>query len=277
MSFFLPYQPKFKVFLQHCADITERWYYGDMQTFEVDAGNVLFREGDEGTFACIIRRGRVQILKSTQQGEVELAILTQGDVFGEMALFEPKDTRSATARALDDLVVDMLSADEMFALVQQSPPLLQPFIKALVSRLREINTRLAEKERATIILGKQINNFTISAAGNTEGLVETATLTIADLPFSIGGYHEAEKRPYRENMEIPCQGTTLNVSYLQCAIEYHEDGIYIVDKGSRFQTHVNGRSIGRGEASTKALLTPGQNRIILGKKEARMGLDIICS
>ncbi len=248
-----------------------------MQTYEVAAGDVLFREGDKGEFACVIRKGRVQILKSTKQGEVELAILEEGEVFGEMALFEPKDTRSATARALDDLIVDVIGEDEMHALIRQSPQMLQPFVSALVTRLREINIRLAEKERATMILGRQINSFTITAKNAIEGLVDTAQITIADLPFTVGGYNKDEKRPYREAMEIPCPPQNMNVSFLHCAIERHEDGIYVVDKGSRFQTHVNGRSIGRGEASTKALLTPGENQVILGKREASMELEIVCS
>jgi CRP-like cAMP-binding protein len=248
-----------------------------MKTYEVRSGDVIFREGDVGEFACIIRSGRVQILKSTKHGEIELAILNEGDVFGEMALFEPLDTRSATARALDNLVVDVLSAEEMFALVEQSPPMLQPFIKALVSRLRENNRRLAEKERATIILGNQINTIALHPAGAIEALADAITLTIADLPFSIGGYSSQQKRPYVENMEIPCAPDAMNISFLHCAIERHEDGIYVVDKGSRFCTHVNGRSIGRGQASTKALLTPADNEILLGKPEAAMMLKVICS
>ncbi len=247
-----------------------------MEACEVLAGDIIFREGDPGEFAGIIRSGKVQILKRAPHGEIELAVLGEGDVFGEMALFEPMDARSATARALEHVIVDVLSVAEMHALIDESPPMLQPFVRALVSRLRENNRRLAEKERATVLLGNQINTITITPQGALQGLVEPATAKTTNLPFSIGGYANNGKPTYAKNLEIPCDPSAMNVSFEHCAIEHHDDGVYLVDHGSRYRTIVNDKSIGRGEATSKALLMPGENIVILGDADKDMVLLLTC-
>jgi CRP-like cAMP-binding protein len=248
-----------------------------MQTYEVRAGDMIFTEGEKAKFACILRAGRVQILKHTPQGEVELAVLKAGEVFGEMALFEHSDKRSASARALEDVVVDVLSASEMQELLDQSPPLIQPFILALVKRLREMNRRLSEKERATVLLGNSINTIHfLPATSKMEGLMRQISVKSTNLPFTIGGYEASKPAPHARNLEIACDSSPINISYEHCAIERHDDGIYVVDYGSRFRTTVNDRSIGRGEATIKALLLPGDNRLILGKPTEEMELLLKC-
>lgn len=247
-----------------------------MQPYEILAGDIIFNEGDDGEYACIIRSGHVQILKRATHGEVELAVLGEGEVFGEMALFEPRDARSATARALDHVIVDVLSADEMHELIGQAPNMLQPFIGALVSRLRENNRRLAEKERATVLLGHAINMITIQPCGALEGLVKPVSVKTANLPFTIGGYANNIKPPHVNHLEIPCDPLAMNISYEHCVIEQHDDDVFLIDKGSRFRTIVNERSIGRGEATSKALLMPGDNTVTLGQSDKDMLLRLIC-
>ncbi len=249
-----------------------------MQAYEVLAGELIFSEGTIGEYACIIRSGRVQILKSTPQGEVELAILQPGEVFGEMALFEPADTRSASARALDHVIVDVLTAEQMKELLAQAPALLQPFTSALVRRLREMNRRLAEKTRATVLLGHAINSLQISPASEMMvALMQPCTIYTANLPFTIGGYEQGKKPPGRRNLEIACPSPPMNISYEHCAIEHQEDGIYLVDHGSRWRSIVNDKSIGRGEVTGKALLMPGQNHVILGEPAQQMSITITCT
>jgi hypothetical protein len=246
-----------------------------MQAYEVLAGDIIFNEGDVGHYACIIRSGRVQILKRTPQGEVELAILHAGEVFGEMALFEPSDTRSASARALDHVIVDMLTAEEMKEMLAQAPAMLQPFMSAMVGRLREMNRRLAEKARATVLLGHSINVLHLAPASDVMAtLMQPCSVHTANLPFTIGGYEQGKAAPNRRNLEIACASPPMNISYDHCAIEHHEDGVYLVDQGSRWRSIVNERSIGRGEATGKALLMVGENSVILGDPAQQMCLFI---
>lgn len=62
----------------------------------LDADRVVFEEGDEGDKFYILARGRVEVI--TRQGK-QLAVLTDGDFFGEIALIDDV-LRNATVRTL---------------------------------------------------------------------------------------------------------------------------------------------------------------------------------
>ncbi len=66
------------------------------------------------------------------------------------------------------------------------------------------------------------------------------------------------------------------VSQRHCRIERHEDGVFVVDQGSRFCTIVNGKVIGRGKVSNKAPLQLGENKITLGDHTSHYKLVIRC-
>ena len=57
----------------------------------------------------MIARGRVRISRQISGGEEAFAILSPGEIFGEMALLEPGSGRSADAVAHEDAVVLELS------------------------------------------------------------------------------------------------------------------------------------------------------------------------
>src|SRR5262245_33703241 len=66
-----------------------------VQTFP--AGGLIFEEGTPGDAMFLIGAGRVRIEKRVEAGGfAELAVLTPGDVFGEMALIEnlPRSARA---------------------------------------------------------------------------------------------------------------------------------------------------------------------------------------
>src|SRR5687767_1934395 len=65
--------------------------------FEV--GDVIFREGEEGTTAFLLEEGRVRLIKRVRGIERSLMMLKPGDLFGESALLSGAP-RSSTAIAL---------------------------------------------------------------------------------------------------------------------------------------------------------------------------------
>ena len=85
------------------------------------AGSVLFREGDVGNALVVIARGRVRISRRISGGEEAFAILSPGEIFGEMALLDPGSGRSADAFAHEDAVVLELSRERFEALESADP------------------------------------------------------------------------------------------------------------------------------------------------------------
>lgn len=239
---------------------------------------IIFREGETGDFAYILQSGKVEILKHAEHGEVSLAVLEEGAVFGEMALFDFNDVRSASARALETSVLEVLSAEEFQMLLAKCPGHLLPFLRTMIDRLRSLNRRIAASERATVLLDADINHLTISPDSPAlEGVFAPITVEAANLPFSIGGYLKGDEPHHNNSLSIPCTSAPPMISYEHCVIERHPDGVYLVDAGSRFCTSVNGKYIGRAKVSNKALLVPGENKIVLGDHTSPYHLKIMCA
>lgn len=85
------------------------------------ANAAVFREGDAGEAIYVIARGRVRISRQISGGEEAFAILSPGEIFGEMALLEPGSGRSADAVAHEDAVVLELSRARFEALEAADP------------------------------------------------------------------------------------------------------------------------------------------------------------
>jgi len=73
------------------------------------AGSTLFEEGDPSGGVCAILEGRVEVLR---QGRV-LATLGPGSVLGEVSVFVPSATRTATARASSAVRMITWAADDV--------------------------------------------------------------------------------------------------------------------------------------------------------------------
>jgi CRP-like cAMP-binding protein len=86
-----------------------------VQERNVAAGEVVFREGDAGDALYIVARGAVEVLHD--QADQRLAVLENGQAFGEMALLSG-GTRTATVRARTDshlLTIDKADFDRLLA------------------------------------------------------------------------------------------------------------------------------------------------------------------
>jgi len=93
--------------------------FAEEKHYPADAA--VFREGDAGDAIYVIARGRVRISRQISGGEEAFAILSPGEIFGEMAMLEPDSGRSADAVAHEDAVVLELSRARFEALEAADP------------------------------------------------------------------------------------------------------------------------------------------------------------
>lgn len=244
------------------------------------AREIIFRENDQSNEAYVLKSGQVEILKHGAHGEVRLAVLEPGQTFGEMGLFEEGGTsRSATARAITDAVADVMDREEFQSLLKQCPQRILPLINSVLDRLRTTNKRVSEAEQATVILDSDINKITVTASsGEFKDIIKELDVPVARLPFRIGGYSNQGEKPVGSSLHLllPCEGPPLVVSQQHCQIAIEDGGLFLVDLGSRFNTIVNNRHIGRGKGKYQAPLQKGKNEIILGGTGSPYQLEILC-
>ncbi|HUP51727.1 MAG TPA: cyclic nucleotide-binding domain-containing protein [Longimicrobiales bacterium] len=74
---------------------------GISESVLVEAGETVFEEGERGDHFYIIVRGEVELRKGSGTGQKKLAVLREGQAFGEIALLN-QTPRSASAHALVD-------------------------------------------------------------------------------------------------------------------------------------------------------------------------------
>jgi CRP-like cAMP-binding protein len=103
---------------------------------------MIFSENEPGSELYIIQRGVVKITKIVEDNEVLLAMLKQGDIFGEMALLENKP-RSASAIANEDCSLMAVNKANFERMVQTQPQLITKLTTLLADRLWVMYKQLA--------------------------------------------------------------------------------------------------------------------------------------
>src|SRR5436309_805189 len=84
-------------------------------------GSTVFEEGSAGDTMFFLAEGQVQIEKKIEAGGYkELALLSSGDFFGEMALLE-ETPRSARAQAVSDALLFGLGRDDLERWLRSDP------------------------------------------------------------------------------------------------------------------------------------------------------------
>jgi CRP-like cAMP-binding protein len=103
---------------------------------------MIFSEGQAGDELYIIQKGSVKIVKIVDNNEVLLAVLKQGDIFGEMALLESKP-RSANAIAYEDCTVLAVNKENFERMVGSQPQIISRLTQLLAERIWFIYKQLA--------------------------------------------------------------------------------------------------------------------------------------
>ena len=98
----------------------------------------VFKEGDKGESMYVIQSGKVRITKNTPAGEVTIATLKSGEIFGEMALFD-KMPRSANALATGEARVLSIDRKKLFTTISRDPTLVFKIIESMSQRIRGLN------------------------------------------------------------------------------------------------------------------------------------------
>ena len=110
-------------------------------------GEVIIKEGDSGNTFFQLLEGKVAVYKNYgQSDEVQVAILEQGQYFGEMAVIE-NYPRSSTVVAEGDAKVAEIAAEELNEYFTQNPDKILAIMKLLASRIRTMTNDCNEAKK----------------------------------------------------------------------------------------------------------------------------------
>jgi len=118
---------------------------GASATRTLGRGDVLFRQDDESAALYVVISGRVAIANRSFDGrESMVALMEDGDLFGEMGLFDNGEGRSADARALEPSKLIELPYEPIRQLFTDQPTLLWGVVSMLSQRVRAMDNALAD-------------------------------------------------------------------------------------------------------------------------------------
>ena len=110
-------------------------------------GEIIFREGDVGEALYVIQSGKINITKKATSGELVIATLRSGEIFGEMALFD-RLPRSATARASGDARILTIDKKKLFSTISRDPTLVFKLLESMSQRTRRLDEELMKLKKS---------------------------------------------------------------------------------------------------------------------------------
>lgn len=116
----------------------------DARLMKLSRGDVLFSEHDEPDALYVTVTGRIAMVNRSVDGrESVVALMEDGDLFGEMPLFDQRD-RSTDARALEHSEVIIIPYEPLRRIYAENPAQLWRVVKLLAERIRTIDGVLAD-------------------------------------------------------------------------------------------------------------------------------------
>ena len=157
----------------------------------------IVREGDPGSTFFILVKGSVSVCRIIPDGrETILAILKEGDFFGEMAMFD-SSLRSASIKTLTEVEVGAIRQADFLVLLDANPRIGRSLVIALSERLRAANALIAattsQDIRARLGLAVAESRRTVRRA-RRNGTRITLRLTNQEMANMIGTTRETVNR-----------------------------------------------------------------------------------
>jgi EAL domain-containing protein (putative c-di-GMP-specific phosphodiesterase class I) len=121
-----------------------------LMTVSFRAGEVIFHQGDIGHSAYYIEGGQVEVAIA-QGGKMQpIGLLGEGDLFGEMAVIDSLP-RSATARALTDVDLLVISRDQLLVHVDRCDEVVALLLRMILDRYRRVLTEARAGDDADLV------------------------------------------------------------------------------------------------------------------------------
>jgi uncharacterized membrane protein len=157
-----------------------------------EPGEVIFRQGDDGSSLYIIEEGAVDIAFGEGAGNIVLATLFNGQYFGELSLFDGAP-RSATATATKHTHVIRLDREDLVEFVHKNPAASLRIIEEMGDRLRQTNELMSrqvsrnvlQEQEETLTFGQRIADRVAAFGGSWPFIIMFSTIMIVWMTVNV--------------------------------------------------------------------------------------------
>ena len=234
-----------------------------------EAGQILFCQGDPSDQVILIHTGGVEVVREVGDGCVLLGTAGPGQFIGEMGVLEARP-RSATARAADQLEVELIERRAFLDRVSREPQLARQLLMRMSMRLRDVEDRLAGLHAAAGTLGAAsvtaLPSLLLSAATyGAKFYVGVAPIAVRHLPFTVGRQAGPEETASAipVDLAIP-EPEPYRLSPAHFTLLLDEGTVLVRDLGSELGTIVDGQPLGLNFHADVTPVHPGTTRIVAG-------------
>lgn len=161
-----------------------------LQVLEMQAGEAIFRKGDDGTCMYIVQQGKVRI----HDGDLIFTHFLVGDVLGEMAALDPQK-RSASATAEEPTVLLKLDRKDILRVLSADFSAVRAVIHVLSEHLRKSNVDM----NRDFLYIQQVNQITAAAQAIEAGEFKSDSLNeVAERGDELGQLARVFQRMARQ-------------------------------------------------------------------------------
>ncbi len=151
-----------------------------MQVRNYAKEQMILMEEALGDSFFVISKGNVKITRLSEDGrEVILAMLGEGEFFGEMSLLDG-ETRSANVVAIEDAEVMVLNRGEFLGLLEKYPKIAISLLEELTRRLRKSDQQI---ESLSLSDAEKRIAITLIRLAEELGVIKHGNVTIRNLPY----------------------------------------------------------------------------------------------
>ena len=123
--------------------MSEKDAMDEIITFE--PGELIVQKGAPSEKAYMIQSGKVSVYLEQSLKKVKLATLTEGDIFGETAIFDGQ-TYGANVEALEKTELFVITPKFLNTVLKGSDPIIRTILRMLMDRLKKTNKALLDSE-----------------------------------------------------------------------------------------------------------------------------------
>ncbi len=241
-----------------------------MRSMQLKAGDVLYREGDPSDSVYFVEDGEVEVRRGVGKDEVVLAVLSKGQILGEMGVIRDCP-RSASIVATTDVSLARIEGPDFMKAFGGQDSIGLKILRMVCDRLSAVNASIGALKSAEEPQAVRQEIGEIRLLGDSPAmsqLMGNTGVLVKKLPFEIGYASPGRGRKTDGRMSLPISGKNPQLERRHFRIEVGESGqLQVRDLESRLGSIVNGKRISafeRFEEGPVAPLHPGDNEIVAG-------------